>query len=78
MSEWISVKDRLPESNTEVLVYSKRRGVTIDFVDAFMLTGTVTFYRNSDVTHWMPIPEPPPEDLALCRKLVSVNDSDAE
>ena len=58
---WISVNDRLPESNTEVLVYSKRRGVTIDFVDAFMLTGTVTFYRNSDVTHWTPLPEPPKE-----------------
>jgi len=31
MSGWISVKDRMPEPNTVVLVYSNKKGVVIDF-----------------------------------------------
>lgn len=63
MSEWISVKDRLPEKQCDYLVTDG---------DACMLAAfrirnyEWDFYRNdfwdSDlVTHWMPLPQPPKE-----------------
>lgn len=102
MSEWISVKDRLPESGKEVQIcyeyegYTKKhKDVCIGFfahefaeecgyqedletlcdeeTDAFYLAkgwyesikhwGEYRFVRiDDDVTHWMPLPEPPKED----------------
>ena len=67
MSEWISVKDRLPETHENVLfcedgnvrigyylgaTYSKRVATFRDLRSAFSFCGT----------HWMPLPEPPEED----------------
>ena len=69
--EWISVKDRLPDDLTSVLVY---------FYGAGFESGEQTFAVFSDnkfkvmdisnsledytdiITHWMPLPEPPKED----------------
>ena len=50
MTEWISVKDRLPEAMQRVLTYHKR--------------GAIRLHRwimadKEDFTHWMPLPEPP-------------------
>ena len=57
MAEWISVKDRLPEDDTWVLVYIKGR---------FSGTMESDWFKNGDfvyfggvATHWMPLPEPP-------------------
>lgn len=63
-SEWISVKDRLPEEGTPVLTYS---------ADGFMVDYTILFDEIDQpyvwarqlvddylkVTHWMPLPTPP-------------------
>ncbi len=68
---WISVNDRLPNSNKKVLVYCKNER------DEYVGVG---YYRNwmgkywfdsenkepfevcgYEVTHWMPLPEPPKE-----------------
>ena len=55
--EWISVKDRLPEYNKDVLVYTKMGYMDVDFNKSSF---SANFYRNNrDVTHWMPLPEPP-------------------
>jgi hypothetical protein len=62
MSEWISVDDRLPKRQENVLVASKH-----GFVCIASLTNN---HRNNkfydgdglainSITHWMPLPEPP-------------------
>ncbi len=64
--EWISVKDRLPEEDI-VLTYD---GFTIrsaeilyeDENEIVWLDGGVCF---SNVTHWMPLPEPPKQQEKL-------------
>lgn len=62
MSEWISVKGRLPDYNDEFLVYTE---------NAKMLVCEYLPYANewwdcdafviNNITHWMPLPDPPKE-----------------
>ncbi|MBR5202681.1 MAG: DUF551 domain-containing protein [Clostridia bacterium] len=63
ITEWISVKDRLPEEGIDVLVYD-------DDTDMFFIAWydeTLDKWLNADngrlfgVTHWMPLPNPPKE-----------------
>lgn len=60
-TNWISVKDRLPEFDVEVLVclnnpYSV---FTAEYYKGeFDLLGYIGNGKDS-VTHWMPLPEPP-------------------
>lgn len=72
--EWISVKDRLPESvrldwgvpRCLAVVGSGKNAevVTVtwhggDSVDCFWIEGIG--WADSDLTHWMPLPPPPKE-----------------
>ncbi len=59
-SEWISVKDRLPENDDRVLVYldSERSYTKID-TDRIYYRGGQWVRWGNDVTHWMPLPTPP-------------------
>ncbi len=71
MPQWISVKERLPEINQEVLIsYGKKPFLLIAFLyhpqypkkDVKVFCGTNnTNYSLEYVTHWMPAPEPPKE-----------------
>ena len=60
--EWISVKDRLPERNQNVLITREKPFHTY-LLTAFQRDGV--FHSNQDaimlgkVTHWMPLPKPP-------------------
>lgn len=59
--EWISVKDRLPEYMRPVIVCRKGGKVEQghrDIGDWWKVYGT----RTKNVTHWMPLPEPPKEE----------------
>lgn len=61
--EWISVDERLPELNTDVLVYTKwgkRSTVEVCILDEegdWM--GVGQHFTHDSVTHWMPLPEAP-------------------
>lgn len=59
MSEWIGVKDRLPEEKTRVLVSIPHSDTKID---TDRILGGKWVRWNGHVSHWMPLPEPPEED----------------
>ena len=63
-SDWISVKDRLPESSKRYLTFSSfyMRIVTAYYsVDRRMWLGVC---RTDGITHWQPFPAPPTTDHA--------------
>lgn len=59
MGEWISIKDRLPEQYTDVIVLYDFGRVGVNWTNK-----ENEFIEHSDckVTHWMPLPEPPKEN----------------
>lgn len=64
VQEWISVKDRLPENEKCVLVYSQDGGAAegkynARFKEWVQFRWNVTELKN--VTHWMLLPQPPKE-----------------
>ncbi len=60
MTEWISVKDRMPEEWAHVLV-SNGIFVNEGYLDeqGNWKHGGVDFYFFSNITHWTPLPDPP-------------------
>jgi len=63
MSEWISVKNRLPEKDTKVLIYYHSY---MDVMEYWHDTeeGKPKFYGPPNppidyVSYWMPLPQPP-------------------
>ena len=61
MSEWISVKERMPEENQRALAWDGHKifdcahcgDVWFETVDDWAIN------TNYPITHWMPLPEPP-------------------
>lgn len=73
MSEWISVKDRLPKRGDHCLAvetgcyeYGKFIKFYSNYVDIAIYNGedfgSVHNHRHVEVTHWMPLPEAPEEE----------------
>ena len=70
MSEWISVKDRLPEPGRYVACIAKRNPFSrfmpmVARIEKNGWANPITEQYISEVTHWMPLPEPPKADVAL-------------
>ncbi len=69
MGEWISVKDRLPEKRGEYLCYFRYPGIDVPSLNFICDVICQNTYQGSgrwlsdmnNVTHWMPLPEPPKE-----------------
>lgn len=62
VQEWISVKDRLPENDTRVLVYlniEKLDAYTYTIFDTDRMLDGKWIRWNTYITHWMPLPQPP-------------------
>jgi hypothetical protein len=72
--EWISVRDRLPEKDKDVLVSLHGKLYTGESYSMIWISNLTTLYgpgncneiewtckaaNEEDVTHWMPLPEPP-------------------
>lgn len=65
--KWISVNDRLPECDGKYLVYADwndwgdNKGVfSCEFATGEWVVDSDTF---DYITHWMPLPEPPKENV---------------
>ena len=62
VQEWISVKDRLPESGETVLCLLQGEGYwvsTWDYADDEMWSDGERWCSKDVATHWMPLPQPP-------------------
>lgn len=66
MNGWISIKDKLPEVNRDVLVY--KGGFIGDLMNVYCYLGDDRWEdeygyfdtaESEGITHWMPLPEPP-------------------
>ena len=58
--EWISVKDRLPETEDHVLCCTQSKKGDQNIVRGYYRQdGIWVSGMNSNVTHWMPLPDPP-------------------
>lgn len=74
MGEWINVKDRLPEHDQRVLIFAESKE-NFDTIIQISHIGNVGlfpstpiwdwiapfqyFFMNYEITHWMPLPNPP-------------------
>lgn len=72
MSKWISVDERLPEVGATVLCYIKHNYSDTDGFRAYRVYGYdghfVGMGNLCEVTHWMPLPEPPGECPCKARR----------
>ena len=72
VQEWISVKDKLPPYNHDVLVYRPNMAmkIVVDSYDGYYGEDDGEWYEgwakygkdihnNPLITHWMPLPQPP-------------------
>lgn len=62
-SPWHRVEERLPDDSREVIIFTASR---IEGVGSFIRPNWYQWYSGGglpvDVTHWMPLPEPPKEE----------------
>ena len=68
MSEWISVKDRLPKPDESIMLCAFGKSVgegTYQGHDGYhnvwKMYAVCGTYWDDEITHWMPLPEPPKE-----------------
>ena len=61
MSEWISVKEKMPTEYEYVLIFDGGDIQIDSLVDDQEKPGLIWEYNfdNPGITHWMPLPEPP-------------------
>ena len=61
MGKWIRVEDRLPEKPMNYLIYVPPCYVNVVYYNGFEWVVDVGEYcfNAYEITHWMPLPEPP-------------------
>lgn len=61
---WTSVKDRLPNDSGDVLICSRGKVIAIGFHSEVHGWVDRLHTFNSEITHWMPLPEPSREGVS--------------
>ena len=64
MNEWIKCSERLPEDTEHVLCCTQTKKGTQNIVIGYYMDGFWRVGMNSNVTHWMKLPEPP--EVTIC------------
>lgn len=59
MSEWISVKDRMPENHEDYLLIGHHNDCYIGHMDIHGDWYDDCGIEIEGISHWMPLPEPP-------------------
>ena len=67
MSKWISVKDKMPHPGRYVACIAKRNPFSrfmpmVARIEKNGWANPITEQYISEVTHWLPLPEPPKEE----------------
>ncbi|MGN0787103.1 MAG: DUF551 domain-containing protein [Christensenellales bacterium] len=62
LNEWISVKDKLPEDQVEVLVLTRSMKGMRNVDKGYLSIDHFIHRGRAQVTHWMPMPEPPEKE----------------
>ena len=69
LSPWISVEERLPEPEKDVIILDGRKHIDIDHLTDdgednyyWWKSDESIFCEDDEITHWMPIPELPKEE----------------
>ena len=70
VQEWISVEDRLPEDQEEVLVCTRSKNGIRNIDKGYMAIDRFIHRGCAEVTHWMPLPHLPKE---TARAITSVS-----
>lgn len=60
--DWISVRDRLPEDQVEVLVATRSKNGVRNIDKGYLAIDHFIHRGRAEVTHWMPLPELPKEE----------------
>lgn len=61
--KWISVEERLPEEAGKYIVCTRKKAVYCTAFRFFHGKGYFATDSTTHITHWMPMPEPPKEEL---------------
>jgi len=68
MSNWISIRDKLPPSDRWILyhapdIFETGPQMWIGRYDGGVFYSKSGFFGGGEVTHWMPLPDLPKEDI---------------
>lgn len=63
VNRWIPCSERMPEVETRVLLAHENRDIMIgELCDIKIFDTDNGFVKLEDITHWMPLPEPPEKE----------------
>jgi hypothetical protein len=61
---WIKIEDKLPKRGENILMYLIGYKVTLGRrYERWQESESSSWYDNERVSHWMPLPEPPKDEL---------------
>lgn len=63
MTNWVKSSERLPEPYQGVLIRRSHGSIDVSFyLEGDLWDGGEFIWKTENITHWMPLPEPPSEE----------------